>query len=88
MSTAALDYLRKKILLKCKLENLNDDHCKKISIRIFEENGTYLSQCNIKKFFRLAAPPTEFSPFLLNSLAQFIGFTDWDEIKQKKKITI
>jgi len=75
--------LQAQVLETCDIEALDKADCKEISIRIFVKDRNYVSETTIKKIFGLlenTAPP---SPFVLDSLARFTGYTDWEDFKKQ-----
>lgn len=76
--------LRKGVLLHCGIDEINDEGCKVISVQVFERDQNYISLSNIKRFFGLLPVANEFSPFVLNSLSQFIGYDHWFDFKEKQ----
>jgi hypothetical protein len=74
--------LKKGILLHCGMEDINENNCKIISIQIFKQDQNYISLTNIKRFFGLLPIASQFLPFILNSLSQFIGYHHWKDFKE------
>lgn len=70
--------LRKFVLIKSGLRNIDPGHCKIISEYVFQETKNYVSETTVKRFFGFANTLHKFSLFTLNSLSQYIGYTDWD----------
>ncbi|TCD12508.1 hypothetical protein EZ449_00205 [Pedobacter frigidisoli] len=73
-----LNELRKFVLIKSGLRNIDPAHCKIISEYVFQETKNYVSETTIKRFFGFANTQHKFSLFTLNSLSQYIGYNDWD----------
>ncbi|KQS34491.1 hypothetical protein ASG14_15340 [Pedobacter sp. Leaf194] len=80
-----LSQLRKFVLIKSGLRNIDPGHCKTISELVFKETKNYVSETTVKRFFGFAQTLHKFSLFTLNSLAQYIGYTDWDSFCKDKK---
>ncbi|QNR83666.1 hypothetical protein H9N25_17205 [Pedobacter riviphilus] len=81
--------LRKFVLIKSGLRNIDPAHCKIISEYVFQETKNYVSETTIKRFFGFANTLHKFSLFTLNSLSQYIGYNDWDSFcKDKENQTI
>lgn len=49
-----------------------------ISEHIFNKTGNYLSEATITQYFEQSEEGLSFSPFVMNSFAQYIGYTDWE----------
>jgi len=77
--------LRKFVLLKSGLRNIDPAHCKIISEYVYQETKNYVSETTIKRFFGFANTLHKFSLFTLNSLSQYIGYNDWDSFCKDKK---
>ncbi|MCZ4245229.1 hypothetical protein [Pedobacter punctiformis] len=77
--------LRKFVLIKSGLRNIDPGHCKVISEFVFQETKNYVSETTIKRFFGFANTLHKFSLFTLNSLSQYIGYSDWDAFCQDKE---
>ncbi|UKT66027.1 hypothetical protein [Pedobacter mucosus] len=75
------NHLKEQILSRYNLDNVTAHDCKVISVDIFEKDKNYISEYNIKKFFGLLPKEGETSPFVLNSLSQFLGFKHWEDFK-------
>jgi hypothetical protein len=73
-----LTELRKSVLIKSGLRNIDPACCRVISGYIFKETKNYLSETTIKRFFGFANTLHKFSLFTLNSLSQYIGHDDWE----------
>ncbi|MFC3559454.1 hypothetical protein [Pedobacter jamesrossensis] len=80
-----LSQLRKFVLIKSGLRNIDPAHCKTISELIFKETKNYVSETTVKRFFGFAQTIHKFSLFTLNSLSQYIGFTDWESFCKDKE---
>jgi len=80
--------LRKFVLIKSGLRNIDPAHCKIISEYVFQETKNYVSETTIKRFFGFANTLHKFSLFTLNSLSQYIGYTDWSTFCKEKEDTI
>lgn len=79
-----LSQLRKFVIIKSGLRNIDPAHCKTISELVFKETKNYLSETTVKRFFGFAQTHHKFSLFTLNSLSQYIGFNDWDSFCKDK----
>ena len=77
--------LRKFVVLKSGLRNIDPAHCKIISEYVYQETKNYVSETTIKRFFGFANTLHKFSLFTLNSLSQYIGYNDWDSFCKDKK---
>jgi len=77
--------LQAQVLQACGIEALGKADCKEISICIFLKDRNYLSETTIKKFFGLLQNTENPSPFVLDSLARFTGYTDWDDFKKQTR---
>jgi len=80
-----LSQLRKFVLIKSGLRNIDPAHCKTISEFIFKETKNYVSETTVKRFFGFAQTLHKFSLFTLNSLSQYIGYSDWEAFCKEKK---
>jgi len=80
-----LSQLRKFVLIKSGLRNIDPAHCKTISELIFKETKNYVSETTVKRFFGFAQTVHKFSLFTLNSLSQYIGFVDWESFCKDKE---
>jgi len=78
-----LSELRGQLLTACGIEKPNLDHCREISIQIFNKDRNYLSQSTIQHFLGLTKVTGTPSPFVLDSLARFTGHGSWDQFKNK-----
>ena len=87
-SNELLIELRKFVLTKSGLRNIDPAHCKVISEYVFQETKNYVSETTIKRFFGFANTLHKFSLFTLNSLSQYIGYSDWDSFKKDKQHNI
>ncbi|RZK18733.1 MAG: hypothetical protein EOO86_09405 [Pedobacter sp.] len=77
--------LRKFVLIKSGLRNIDPAHCKVISEYVFQETKNYVSETTIKRFFGFANTLHKFSLFTLNSLSQYIGYADWGSFCREKE---
>lgn len=84
-SNELLIELRKFVLTKSGLRNIDPAHCKVISEYVFQETKNYVSETTIKRFFGFANTLHKFSLFTLNSLSQYVGYSDWDAFMRDKK---
>lgn len=80
-----LSQLRKFVLIKSGLRNIDPGHCKTISEFIFKETKNYVSETTVKRFFGFAQTLHKFSLFTLNSLSQYIGYSDWESFCNDKQ---
>ncbi|RZK89244.1 MAG: hypothetical protein EOO98_10910, partial [Pedobacter sp.] len=80
-----LSQLRKFVLIKSGLRNIDPAHCKTISELIFKETKNYVSETTVKRFFGFAQTLHKFSLFTLNSLSQYVGFSDWESFCKEKE---
>ena len=80
-----LNELRKFVLTKSGLRNIDPAHCKVISEYVFQETKNYVSETTIKRFFGFANTLHKFSLFTLNSLSQYIGYADWNAFCKEKE---
>lgn len=55
--------------------------CKTLSNLIFKEKGTRISYSTFRRLFDLVTNTHALSRFILNSLAQAVGFKNWDTFK-------
>lgn len=83
-----LSELRKFVLIKSGLKNIDPSHCKLISEYIFQETKNYVSETTIKRFFGFANTQHKFSLFTLNSLSQYIGYSDWNTFCKEKETQV
>jgi len=72
--------LRNRVLLECQIQHVEVQDCRAVSIQIFNRNKNYISESTLKRFFGFL-PAAHHSLFVLNSLAQFGGFTGWEEFR-------
>jgi len=88
MKTADLFYstLREQVLITSGIETICLRVCGEICIKIFEKDKNYISENSIKSFFGLLSYINPPCPFVLDSLARFIGYAGWDNFKQKSII--
>ncbi|WP_316846918.1 hypothetical protein [Pedobacter psychrodurus] len=85
MEEAALfEALQTQVLAKCGIAIIYINDCSNISIQIFEQNRNYISETTIKRFFGFPSNTGQFSPFVMDSISQFIGFTNWQEFQNKQ----
>ncbi|WP_231491350.1 hypothetical protein [Pedobacter sp. Leaf170] len=84
-TTDLLSQLRKFVLIKSGLRNIDPAHCKTISELIFKETKNYVSETTVKRFFGFAQTLHKFSLFTLNSLSQYIGYSDWESFCKEKE---
>ncbi|WP_316739373.1 hypothetical protein [Pedobacter aquatilis] len=80
-----LSQLKKFVLIKSGLRNIDPAHCKTISELIFKETKNYVSETTVKRFFGFAQTLHKFSLFTLNSLSQYVGFSDWEAFCKEKE---
>lgn len=80
--------LRKFVLIKSGLRNIDPGHCKIISEYVFQETKNYVSETTIKRFFGFANTLHKFSLFTLNSLSQYIGYSNWESFCSDKESDI
>ncbi|RNL56671.1 hypothetical protein [Pedobacter jejuensis] len=80
-----ISQLRKFVLIKSGLRNIDPAHCKTISEYIFKETKNYVSETTVKRFFGFAQVIHKFSLFTLNSLSQYVGFSDWESFCKDKQ---
>ncbi|MDN3588507.1 hypothetical protein QWY86_17630 [Pedobacter aquatilis] len=80
MNTDNLLHANLKIRIMAKATSLDfkDASYRAISQDIFIKTGNYLSQTTIKRYFEQSDLNFKCSPFVLNSLAQYLGYNDWD----------
>ncbi|WP_231427481.1 MULTISPECIES: hypothetical protein [Pedobacter] len=83
-----LSDLRKFVLIKSGLKIIDPSHCKLISEYVFQETKNYVSETTIKRFFGFATTLHKFSLFTLNSLSQYIGYSDWNTFCKEKEIPV
>ncbi|MCX2474155.1 hypothetical protein OQZ33_07420 [Pedobacter sp. MC2016-05] len=83
-----LSELRKFVLIKSGLKNIDPSHCKLISEYIFQETKNYVSETTIKRFFGFANTQHKFSLFTLSSLSQYIGYSDWNTFCKEKETQV
>ncbi|MCZ4222627.1 hypothetical protein [Pedobacter rhodius] len=79
-----ISQLRKFVLIKSGLRNIDPANCKTISESIFKETKNYISETTVKRFFGFAQTHHKFSLFTLNSLSQYIGYPDWESFCKDK----
>ncbi|KQR67287.1 hypothetical protein [Pedobacter sp. Leaf176] len=77
--------LKKFVLIKSGLRNIDPANCKTISEFIFKETKNYISETTVKRFFGFAQTHHKFSIFTLNSLSQYIGYPDWGSFCKEKR---
>jgi hypothetical protein len=75
---SSLSTLRALVLAKSGLSNIDPGRCKNISDYIFQDTKNYLSETTIKRFFGFANTQHKFSLFTLNSLSQYVGYSNWN----------
>jgi len=75
--------LQRQILAALGVEQLSVQHCRMLSIAIFEKDRNYVSEATIKRFFGFLTLSGSFNPFVLNSLSQFLGYECWENLKDK-----
>ena len=75
--------LRRRVSVKYGIQNLKAEDCVQISEQIFRETKNYVSQTNLQRFFKIYQPEHVNSFFVLNSLAQFLGFLDLEEFRSE-----
>ena len=80
-----ISQLRKFVLIKSGLRNIDPANCKTISELIFKETKNYISETTVKRFFGFAQTHHKFSVFTLNSLSQYIGYSDWESFCKEKR---
>jgi len=68
---------------KLKLEHVSLEDCRSISEQIFFKTENYLSERTVRTIF--TGNRELLTPFLLNSLAQFCEFKDWEDYLEKFK---
>ena len=74
--------LKDSVLAKSGIKNPVEKDCKLISEIIFQKSKNYISESSIKRLYGFSGSESNFaSPFILNSLCQFIGFDDWETYK-------
>ena len=74
--------LRDRVLTECRIPHVGIQDCRAVSIQIFNRNKNYISESTLKRFFGFL-PAAHHSLFVLNSLAQFVGFAGWEEFQQE-----
>jgi hypothetical protein len=84
-NTELLSQLRKFVLMKSGLRTMDPAHCKTISEYVFKETKNYVSETTVKRFFGFAQTVHKFSLFTLNSLAQYVGYADWEGFCKDKE---
>ncbi|RBQ08922.1 hypothetical protein [Pedobacter miscanthi] len=75
--------LRTQVLTASGIESISLENCRDISIQIFNKDKNYLSQKTLQKFFGLIPQSADPSPFLLDSMAGFIGKISWDQFQKE-----
>lgn len=75
--------LKLEVLTASGIESISMENCRDISIQIFNKDKNYLSQKNLQKFFGLIPQSADPSPFVLDSLATFIGKVSWGSIPKR-----
>ncbi|WP_421945202.1 hypothetical protein [Pedobacter sp.] len=66
------------VLRKCGLKQFDESHCGLISEQVFLQTKNYISRSGVCRFYLYEGEHPQFnSPFILNSLSQFIGYTDF-----------
>lgn len=73
--------LKEHVLSACGVKSISIDDCREISVKIFEKDKNYLSEKTIISFFGLNDNQKVSAPFVMDSLAKFIGYTDWERFK-------
>jgi hypothetical protein len=74
--------LKAQILEACGIKILCIADCREISMQIFNKDKNYLSETTIQRFLGLIDSTDLPSPFVLDSLAKFAGYTGWDQFKK------
>jgi len=70
--------LKERVLLKSGFTSLKETDCKLISELIFLKTKNYISGSSLKRIYGFLGNEHAFhTPFILNSLSQFIGFESW-----------
>jgi len=82
-NTEQIAQIKVLILKKINLNSLRLEDCKYMSEQIFVKTKNYLSAHTIQTIF--IADSTILTPFVLNSLAQFCGFADWEDYIRKTR---
>lgn len=78
--------LKKMILNQCRITCVKPEDCRLVSEAIFVKTRNYISESTIKRFFGHIDSEWQFSPFVLNSLAQFVGYSDTVQLLQEVNI--
>lgn len=71
--------LQKYILSKAAVQIVSPGDCKQISKHIEGLTGKVISETTLKRFFGFAQQQYNFSRFTLNTLAEFVGFSGWED---------
>ncbi|PWS28564.1 hypothetical protein DHW03_01540 [Pedobacter yonginense] len=80
-NTEQIAQIKVLILTKINLNSVRIDDCKYISEQIFLKTKNHLSIQTIQTIF--IANRSILTPFVLNSLAQFSEFEDWEDYIKK-----
>jgi len=81
MNGDIIKLLKKDVLIKAGREIKYTSDCKWLERRIAEETNRQISVSTIKRFFGLVDSPFKPSKYTLETLAQYLGFTDWVEYR-------
>lgn len=71
--------LKISVLQKCGLKQFDQSACKLVSEQVFLQTKNYISKSGICRFFLYQGEHPLFnSPFILNSLSQFVGYPNFE----------
>lgn len=78
-SPQLIGILQKYILSKAAIQVVSPGDCRQISRHIEGLTGKVISETTLKRFFGFAQQQYNFSRFTLNTLAEFVGFSGWED---------
>jgi len=72
--------LKERVLTKSGIINITETDCRLISELVFLKTKNYISESNLKRIYGFSRNSNVIpTPFVLNSLSQFIGFENWKD---------
>jgi len=72
------EILKEFTILKGGLQALTSEDCPILSQKIFDQTKNYVSATTLRKFFGFLESTGKPSPFVLNSLSGFVGFSNYE----------